>query len=362
MKTHAKNFCRNQVGAVSLMFSLVSMIVISLLVLGLTSISVRGQGASLDEQLSTQAFYAAETGVNDASQVVKTAVANGQTIPAKTDCQNSGHTNYPQGPVWLNATDTVGYTCLLVNPTPLSLQYDIPDGSNVVAPISASSPYDSIEVSWTPVSTTNPLSGCPKSGSNNFVPQSQWTCQYAALRVDLTPTTGPLTRSGLVNSTLSSVFEPYQGLDEGDNQIAYTGNTNQANDNTITPAVCSSSLCSVVIKNLGVNTTFMMRIESIYQASSNVTVTLNNGNASVPTTNSEVVVDATGVANGVLRRINVVLPVAPTGLISGFALQSNGDVCKRFSVTPGYFSVGNIPNADPDNAMCTIQSSGTPGT
>ena len=59
------------------------MIVMSLIVLGFAQISRRNQRESLDRQLSTQAFYAAESGVNDARELITTAAQNNQAIPAK---------------------------------------------------------------------------------------------------------------------------------------------------------------------------------------------------------------------------------------------------------------------------------------
>jgi Tfp pilus assembly protein PilX len=58
-----------QAGMVAIMVTMILMIVISLIVVGFAQISRRNQRQALDRQLSTQAFYAAETGVNDASDL-----------------------------------------------------------------------------------------------------------------------------------------------------------------------------------------------------------------------------------------------------------------------------------------------------
>ena len=62
---------------VAILVTMNLMIVISLIVLGFAQISRRNQRQSLDRQLSTQAFYAAETAVNDAADLIKTAVQAG---------------------------------------------------------------------------------------------------------------------------------------------------------------------------------------------------------------------------------------------------------------------------------------------
>src|SRR5689334_20404193 len=79
-----------QAGMVAIMVMLILMLVISLIVLGFAQISRRNQRQSLDRQLSTQAFYAAETGINDAAEIIKNALAAGTTAADKPDCQSDG--------------------------------------------------------------------------------------------------------------------------------------------------------------------------------------------------------------------------------------------------------------------------------
>ena len=57
-------------GVVSIMVSIVLMAVMTLIVLGFSEIARRDQRQTLDRQLSNQAFYAAEIGVNDAQQAI----------------------------------------------------------------------------------------------------------------------------------------------------------------------------------------------------------------------------------------------------------------------------------------------------
>ena len=66
MTAMPKRLKQSESGIVSLMMTLVIMLVISLIVIGIAQLSRREQRQALDNQLSTQAFYAAESGVNDA--------------------------------------------------------------------------------------------------------------------------------------------------------------------------------------------------------------------------------------------------------------------------------------------------------
>ena len=72
------------------LLTMILMIVVGLIVLGFAQISRRNQRQALDRQLSTQAFYAAETGVNDAANLIKTAVQAGTVVAAKPDCTSTG--------------------------------------------------------------------------------------------------------------------------------------------------------------------------------------------------------------------------------------------------------------------------------
>src|SRR5688572_21036006 len=120
-------------GLVSITVTMILMIVLSLIVLGFAQVARRNQRQALDQQLSTQAFYAAESAINDVRNLVKAAGA-GASVPAKTACPSGGGGGFYNS---LNSTvnGSIGasYTCLLVNPAPSSLIYgSIGDRSTIV--------------------------------------------------------------------------------------------------------------------------------------------------------------------------------------------------------------------------------------
>jgi Tfp pilus assembly protein PilX len=59
-----------QAGMVSIMVTMILMVVLSLIVIGFAQIARRNSRQSLDRQLSTSAFYAAEAGVNDVRDLI----------------------------------------------------------------------------------------------------------------------------------------------------------------------------------------------------------------------------------------------------------------------------------------------------
>src|SRR4051812_1988899 len=98
-------------GVVSIIVTILIMLVLSLIILGFAQLVRREQRQSLDRQLSTQAFYAAETGVNDAIKALNNSVLTGK----KSDCDPDG-LGLGANVNKLDASGTVSYVCVLVNP------------------------------------------------------------------------------------------------------------------------------------------------------------------------------------------------------------------------------------------------------
>src|SRR6185437_13103234 len=147
----------NQSGMASILITMITMIVVSLIVLGFATISRREQGNTLDQQLSTQAFYAAETGVEDARNVIMNDVKTAQPVLPKTDCTtNTGGATYPTGAqTVLDATHNVSYTCLLVSPV-TNVQYDGVDGQSKVIPVDSNQTITKLVISWVPTNNPSP--------------------------------------------------------------------------------------------------------------------------------------------------------------------------------------------------------------
>src|SRR5579862_3283 len=98
-----------QQGVVSIMVTMIMMVVISLLVLGFAEIAKNEQRSSLDNALSVQAYYAAESGINDARAVIDATIASGGIIQSKNICGAQG--NYTLNGT-VNVNFNVSYTCL----------------------------------------------------------------------------------------------------------------------------------------------------------------------------------------------------------------------------------------------------------
>lgn len=341
---------QKQAGMVAIMVTLILMIVISLIVLGFAQISRRNQRQALDRQLSTQAFYAAESGVNDAAKLIKEAIAAGNPIAAKPDCASTGAGGFygSLSPV-INTEDNVAYTCLMVNASPPRLEYGNVGATSTVIPLKAASgTISDLTLTWRSKDEgSTPADGCPTTKTNVFSHADVWTasnCGYGVLRFDLVPTTGALSLAGLQGGTMTSFIVPLRPGSAGadSSPVDYT----PGGGKNLLGVICSQTNCSVTIDEL-TESQYHLRISSLYKDVS-LQITATNGvGATVNLEGAQAVIDATGKAQDVLRRIQVRMPLtgSSSNLLSDFAIQSTEAICKRFSVMDGFFQ------SDANNAV-----------
>lgn len=336
---------RSQEGMIAIMTTMVLMVVISLIVLGFAQIARRNQRESLDRQLSTQAFYAAETGVNDARRQIQTAVAAGTlTIPEKTGCTDTAGGFYTFNPI-IDSARNVKYSCLLVDPSPTSLAYGDIGVKSTIIPIASKSggALNALRFEWKAKDSETPgwpMSGCPAASNNVFSPTGSWTCGYGVLRFDLVPTNGnSLTIAGLQSSAMTTFVVPQTAGSplpscSGWPCVSYAGGA--ANTNNRVGVNCNATSCRLQINGL-VRNSYHVRISSLYRDVSLNVCAVNAAGVCSEITGAQVVIDATGKAQDVLRRIQVRVPlrIDSTNQLSDYAIQSADSICKRYAILNG---------------------------
>ncbi len=344
------------------------MLVISLIVLGFAAISRREQRQSLDQQLSTQAFYAAESAIEDARKAIEARLSTGDPLVNKDDCTGDPlNGGYPTGNATvIDSVNEVSYTCLKVNVEPKSASYDGIGEKSIIIPIKANKQIDRIEISWKPSTVPVPPASpndCPTGVVNVFSAQPDWACRYGVLRTDLVSTSlagGGLSRGGLAGNTLTGFYTPTNSA-AADGRVSYAGGKGQPN---VVASKCDTAAygkCLATIIDVGTSTDFALRVSSLYQPS-NITVTAYAiDNTEISFSGAQAIIDATGRAQDVLRRIQVRVPLKPVAAFApNYAIQTNHALCKRFSTTPGYFNIpGDIIDKDDKNPMCVPKTDGT---
>jgi hypothetical protein len=338
MRTAQKHL--KQQGMVSILVTMLLMIVITLIVLGFAQISRRNQRQTTDRQLSTQAFYAAETGINDTRNLIKNALAAGTAIPAKPDCTNgSGPTAaFYGGASGLNPTidaaTNVSYSCVIVDPAPTTLAFNDIGPSGTVIPITTTTPIARLNLQWTSKDgTATPTNGCPTGVNAVFSSTAAWSCGYGILRLDLVPTSGALSFAGLQSSTMTSFLVPLRS--GGTGTMSFTSN----GSNDLKGTSCNDSRCLMQINSGLGGTQYYLRLKSVYKDSGlQITATDASGNP-IGIQGSQAVIDVTGKAQDILRRVQVHVPLtdANNSLLPDNAVETTDAICKRFVTMDGYF-------------------------
>lgn len=328
---------KNDDGFASLVVAIVIVLVLSLITTGFAQLMRREQRSALDKQLASQAYYAAESGVNDALKAIQAgyniAKTNcGTTAGTDVDTSINGNQFLLDNKVGINGANTgASYTCLLIRPDPLNLDYRpvdtfTPTTAEFVARDSSGnpSPVTSIEVSWEDALGNNTFLSSPSDCSGrSFASAGSLGWSYTGLvNFQLIPVPNAhVTRDGISTASMTAYLCPNLGVaNQAPGSLGYSANTTGSNNGAIISGNCNTSHsghaynCSSVINNLGSltnQTTFFISIRSIYSRS-HVNVTAYNGSTKLTLTGAQTVIDSTGKAQDVLKRIQVRVPSGNT--------------------------------------------------
>ncbi len=350
-----KSITATQGGFVSIMVTMIIMILLSLIVLGFAQATRREKRQSVDRQLNSQAQYAAETGINDAQNYIKGELTAGNPINDFKKCGNGPASGGPSNnfdkrsgayvPSIVSGNTT--NSCTLINPSPTELIWQrIATDSSVAFPFNPPGGNNEITVGWQDAdSVPTSYSSCTGAVPGlAFTPQSGWACQAGALRIDLTPVSN-LDRTALINGTSNFVLYP---VTNPNGPISLPGHGD------IIAAQCNTANiprhCKITIN--GLSGKYVVRIRPIYRAA-NIYITGNPGNK---LSDAQALVDVTGKANDILKRLQARISVNPlegdTNTTFNYALQSIDSICKRVAIIPPATVINDDPTPAPGDSSC----------
>lgn len=339
---------------VAIVTTMILMIVISIIVLGFSQVVRRNQRQVLDRQLSSQAFYAAESGINLARK--KLSQPGGSAFRSNT-CDGGGTPTEYQ----LGSDNTAAITCLLVQPVD-TLKFDkITTTSKVslIQPENNGIPTD-IYINWESSTPGNVSASCTIANANNktllradpAAPAAErWTCNQPMLRIDLVPLESGSTsmdRGALAASQFTAFLYPKRDAITI-SSFAWGGATGNLKGSVI-PVNCSDSLgndpnkkrkCTLRLTALPAKNRFAIRMMSIYgEANTDIHV-----GGSPLLEGAQMVVDSTGRAADVLKRVQARIPIngGPGIQIPSFAVDTAGPLCKRYQVMSNNTIYGSSP-------------------
>lgn len=339
-----KKLKTNQAGLVSIVVAVMLMLIMSLIVLGMSQGTRREQRQTLDRQLSDQAFYNAESGINDAASYLYTTPA---AAIEKNGCDTplGSVTRDIDGPTGVNKV-----TCILYDKAPKNLQYDQLSVSNPkIIPIQtitqAGTPVElkSLTISWDDATDRDgAITGpCSFNSGSPALPES---CGYAGLRAEIfSPASS---RDDIRQRSLIAFLLPNATV--GSN-ISVTDSTYPNNQGLISATACNGAAterrCSKTITEIN-KANLYLTLRSLYRPT-NVTITGTDASgAAVRFKDTQTVIDSTGRANDVLRRVQVRIPATAQYAYPGFALQTKDSICKILNVTQNDDGTGNVSPAD----------------
>lgn len=341
---------KNQQGIASMVIVILIMTLLSLIVISMTQNANREQRQALDRQLNTQAFYAAESGVNDARDYY-TKYANDPSSPApgkKTKCDNS-ETGALLGNQFPHYSSTVGagvnkYTCVLYDATPNSLVFsDVSTDASVVMPIQDNTGAKIQKLTFTWQRPNNPnynFSGCPNSG----FPQSLNNCDAGVLRLELINVDDSIIndRTALISNDFLAFLAPSHNATSIPANPDYPNGIGTSKQGVSWRGGCTggvSGQCSITINNINQNK-FLLHLRSIYNHNSVEITGKTVGGNDILFKNAQLMIDSTGRASDILKRVQVRVPLNNygNGIYPEFAIQTSNAVCKLQQIIPTGFA------------------------
>lgn len=348
-----KGLAADEQGFATLVVAITLVIVLSLLTVGFAQLMRNEQNQATNRQLSNQAYYAAESGINDAIRALADGFQGSKTTcgpiwppnsAGDKDLADSNVDTTPvSGPPSSSNNGATQWTCLLINRFPSTLEYGSVDtitptvftASGVQSDGTTPVNINTITISWrdadSSVSTFRTNSGVAQ---NAFPTAGNWNAT-GALRVAITPLTD-LSRSALTNNTFTTYLYPSTATDN--TSTTYTNDP--ANQGQILNGGCSPSsntqfYCSVSIDVSALGTSnFAFNLRSIY-SKTHVQISSDSGTY---LQGAQVVIDSTGRAQDVLKRLQVRVPDVSHYYYPGFSVESIGGICKQLQVRPGFAS------------------------
>ena len=342
---------QDEKGFAALVIAMTLVIILSLLTIGFAQIIRNESRQALNRQLSSQAYYAAESGINDAVRAIKEGYsARKNTCGPISPATTSAEKYLADNTVNSDAAANTKWTCLLIDTAPSSVDYgsidtvtptvftvtafDAATGTSAVA-------VNDITVAWQGAdSNSTNFRAASGVGNSSFSTAGTWNAP-GVLRLAVTPFAA-IERSTLIKNTFTTFLYPNISAAVIVTPSSTNYSNNQTSSGTIVNGSCNTGnaaaftrYCVATIKFIPavpVGTKLLFNLRSIY-SNTNAHITANGGTARL--VGAQSIIDSTGQSQDVLKRIQVRIPSNDSQLYPGFSLDSMTGVCKKLSVYPG---------------------------
>lgn len=357
------------------------MIFISILVVGFIKIMTDEQRQTSDNDLSASALTAAQSGVEDAKRLILFCQKGDATFGDKTTgpCKNvlESKKNTDEcsefksgGGGLFNAMkiDFVGgearvgedefnqfYTCLSILADPTDVVKPISEGKSLIIPMDVNGTFNSVKIKWS--SPSGSYSMRPASLGSDFPARGSWlgvagTDRPPVLRVQVIPyTPGSISLDAaeqgsdtlfLVPASSSTVATVSRGVD-----ARGTPGTTRTGAVPLIYTACSSGSfgydCNMRIDGFATPPSlekYYLRLSLMYGNTSSVAITPYDTVSGSDRTfnNVQYVIDVTGRANDVYRRVQARVSPASSAIFPEYALDTSDPICKDILVADVTFT------------------------
>ena len=349
--THMLRQTKNdQSGAASMIIVVFMTIILTIITIGFLRLALNEQRVSTDDDLTSRAFYAAESGIEDARRAIRENL--GGTL---TDAElNADTCDVPSPARYTDVLSSqaefdIGYSCMLIDFTPESIRSDLSSANqtrqyeiNPVNPSGGTTNIGTIRLEWhmdapAPDGDGDVGAGVNLRGGQTNIPRfGNWSFPAMMQVSFLNYPTGSFGRADIRD--LSVWLSPGNGGGTTGN-VMPGGNPNAAIDGEVLVASCANNnndfACSMEfdMSGLPANRQLEMRLTNLYRPTSIEMTMETPGGAPLLFDEAQAVVDVTGRAGAVFRRVEAILDLSSPDLLPDFAIQAGSDICKDFAFT-----------------------------
>lgn len=337
-----------QKGFVAIVVAALIMVILALITIGFTRIMQREQRQALDRQLSRQALYAAESGINEVYEAIRLGEENPDSpffAEEKTDCDPSDLV----GQGVLSDEGDIVYTCVQYDKNPPTLYYDISPGKSEIMQLVTGTALTDLVFDWGVLLNENDtsdnagladLSTCNSGSELEFQPSR--SSSVPLLRIDITnfdPTN--FNRSNLINNTEYIYAAPCNNGDSASTTTLTFDSSNNSRGDLVS-VKCSTKIdpdypCRLTLDGLS-SATYVARVVPVYKGSSVRISGTEIGTTADETAefiDAQLEVDVTARSNDIVRRLRGSISYSSLRNITGIpeaVIHSYGGVCKLLSV------------------------------
>lgn len=341
-----------QQGFVSIIVAATVMILLSLITIGFTRVMQREQREALDRQLTRQATYAAESGINTVWQYIQNEGVEIEKNECSTDdnvftLDNGTDINLNTGPgpavnpiAYFDADDPddagVKITCVLYDKTPTVITHESAQNQEVIFPFEESDDENflSLTISWSGEGQATYPASC-SSGDSFVFPETH--DGVPILKLDLYDTSS-YSRDDLNNNASFLYLIP---CDSGDSSITVM-NQRDVYKHSI---ACIDGVCSVTLNVSALSTnSFFVRHKLLYTAGEVSLGGINASNEDAEIKRAQSIIDVTARSTDIVRRLRVHVPYNQAENIVGAVVTvgrgdetatTNYGLCKDISIIDG---------------------------